>query len=677
MNPGLPSVLYNGMIAPLTNATIRGALWYQGESNVGRHDQYARLFPAMITDWRQRFNNAKMPFYFVEIAPYKYNSQGDAQAAFLREAQRAALKLPATGMVAMGDLGNPADIHPDNKQEVGRRLAAIALKRDYGVADAIESGPVFKAATFAQGGARVELTNTDGLRAAGTGPVTGFIIAGEDQKFFHADARIDGNVVVVSSPKVAAPKAVRYLWNDHQAASVFGGSGLPLGAFRSDDWPAPMKPVADAGATRFLTKEAGFTDIFNGTNLSGWHIVNSDARTWTPAKGDAGEAILKCSGIPTGLLRTAKMYENFVVELEWRQFANGANAGVFIWSDALPARGQPFSRSIEVQVMTGLNGDWFTSDGDIFAIHGATSEYVNSREKNRNRSFPTERRVAPAGEWNHYRIECIDGNISLAVNGKVVTTSKNANPRKGYLVLESEGSETHFRNIKLKELPPSSAGLKPEQVASSDEGFVPLYGGIDFSGWKFTQKHEGHWKANDWTISFDGQGDHLWTEKSYKDFVLVADWRWTGEAKDSDLPVILPDGSTPNGDDGKPKTQRVKEAGDSGIYLRGSDKSQVNIWCWPVGSGEVYGYRTDASQTPEVRAAVTPKVNADAPLGQWNRFVITMKGDRLTVVLNGKTVIEQAQLPGVAAEGPIALQMHGSPIEFANLLIKELPAGGK
>ncbi len=116
----------------------------------------------------------------------------------------------------------------------------------------------------------------------------------------------------------------------------------------------------------------------------------------------------------------------------------------------------------------------------------------------------------------------------------------------------------------------------------------------------------------------------------------------------------------------------VPNAGDSGIYLRGSSKSQVNIWCWPVGSGEVYGYRTDKSMSPEVRAGVTPKTYADNPIGQWNRFIITMRGDRLTVDLNGQQVLHEAQLPGVAPRGPIALQHHGDPIEFANILIREL-----
>ena len=138
------------------------------------------------------------------------------------------------------------------------------------------------------------------------------------------------------------------------------------------------------------------------------------------------------------------------------------------------------------------------------------------------------------------------------------------------------------------------------------------------------------------------------------------------------MPVVLANGDYEMDTDGKQKTASVSDAGDSGIYLRGNSKSQVNIWCWPVGSGEVYGYRTDPKMPAEVRAAVTPKARADKRPGEWNRFVITMKGESLTVVLNGKTVIENAQLPGVPARGPIALQDHGSPIQFANLYVKEL-----
>ncbi|MCB1133971.1 MAG: DUF1080 domain-containing protein, partial [Verrucomicrobiae bacterium] len=129
-------------------------------------------------------------------------------------------------------------------------------------------------------------------------------------------------------------------------------------------------------------------------------------------------------------------------------------------------------------------------------------------------------------------------------------------------------------------------------------------------------------------------------------------------------PNVQPDGS----ESGSTEVEEL----DSGVYLRGSSKSQVNLWNWPVGSGEVYGYRTDRSQSAEVRAAVTPKEKADKPLGEWNRTMITLQGDKLTVTLNGKVVIENAALPGIPAEGPIAFQHHHAPIDFANVWIKEL-----
>ncbi len=154
--------------------------------------------------------------------------------------------------------------------------------------------------------------------------------------------------------------------------------------------------------------------------------------------------------------------------------------------------------------------------------------------------------------------------------------------------------------------------------------------------------------------------------------MLVCDWRWTRPAADVAHPVILASGEQATDAQGNPRQEIGPDAGDSGIYLRGNSKSQVNMWCWPIGSGEVYGYRTDSSVSAEVRAGVTPRVRADQPIGQWNRFIITMRGDRLTVDLNGQIVLENAQLPGVPSRGPIALQHHGDPIELANIYIKEL-----
>ncbi len=420
----------------------------------------------------------------------------------------------------------------------------------------------------------------------------------------------------------------------------------------------------------FVWAEDGeFVPLFNGKDLSGWVNVNCAPSTWT-----VKEEMIVCSGKPTGVLRTEKQYENFVLELEWRHMVAGGNAGLFIWSDALPAPGVPFTRSIEVQVLDGRNTGDYTSHGDVFAIHGATFKPDREHPNGWMRCLPSERRCKPSPEWNHYRVTCNDGAIKLEVNGKEVSGGYDTKPKKGHICLESEGSECHFRNIRIKELPATGAGHFGG--AMGDLGFKSLYNGIDLSGWRQDDGHAGHWQPSDWRLRYDGKSEaadkNLWSEKEYGDFMLICDWRLTAKPKKLARPVILANGDYALDDDGKQKTVEVDDAGDSGIYLRGSSKSQVNIWCWPIGSGEVYGYRNDKNQPAEVRAGVTPTMKADKPLGQWNRFIITMKGDRLTLQLNGHTVIENAQLPGVAERGPIALQHHGDALEFANIFIKEL-----
>ncbi|MCS6852338.1 MAG: DUF1080 domain-containing protein [Gemmataceae bacterium] len=227
-------------------------------------------------------------------------------------------------------------------------------------------------------------------------------------------------------------------------------------------------------------------------------------------------------------------------------------------------------------------------------------------------------------------------------------------------------------------------------AADPPEGFTPLFNGKDLTGWKVPAGDNGHWKVVDGVIDYDARseakGDKtLWTEKSFRDFVLRIDWRLKPEpGMKHGVPIILPDGSHKKGPDGKEELVEVDDV-DSGIYLRGSPKSQVNIWVWPVGSGEVYGYRTDKKMTPEVRAGVTPKKKMDRPRGEWNTFEITIKGDRLWVKLNGEEVISNAQLPGIPPEGPIGLQHHGSwnaktnswssppsLVQFRNIFVKEL-----
>jgi hypothetical protein len=233
--------------------------------------------------------------------------------------------------------------------------------------------------------------------------------------------------------------------------------------------------------------------------------------------------------------------------------------------------------------------------------------------------------------------------------------------------------------------PASEQATAAGQDNAVPEGFVPLFNGIDLTGWEVRQPDNRDWQVIDGVIDcnpHEAPGDrNLWTAGSYGDFELLVDWR----IKESPYinrgaKIILPDGTYRKNESGGDVLIEVPNT-DSGIFLRGRHKSQVNIWCWPVGSGEVWGYRTDPALSPEVHAGVTPKVRADRPVGQWNTFHIIMKADRLSVTLNDRLVLDNAPLPGVPAEGPIALQHHGdrkdgewgaSLLQFRNISIKQL-----
>lgn len=228
-------------------------------------------------------------------------------------------------------------------------------------------------------------------------------------------------------------------------------------------------------------------------------------------------------------------------------------------------------------------------------------------------------------------------------------------------------------------------------AAEPESGFVSLFDGKDLSHWKIPEGDNGHWKIVDGVIDYDARSEapgdkNLVTKEDFGDFVIRLEWRLKETPfTNPNIPYVLPDGTHARGVDGKELKLALPDS-DSGLYLRDmKGKSQVNIWCWPIGSGEVYGYRMDKKMPASVRAGVTPRTQADKPVGEWNAFEITLKGDRLTVVLNGVTVIENAELPGIPATGPIALQHHGSfrngkftgppsLVQFRNIRIKPLTA---
>jgi len=262
--PDLGSVaafLYNGMINPIIPYAIRGAIWYQGEANVHRAVQYKTSFPLLITDWRKQWDQGDFPFYFCQLTSYAAKSPvpRDSLWAEVREAQSSALSVPKTGQAVIIDLGEASDIHPRNKRDVGERLALLALAKDYGKAIPF-SGPAYDSMKVENGKAILQFQQTDGglvakalpsthvLKSAAneTAPLVrnrpsseleGFAICGEDKKWVWADARIDGNAVVVWSDEVPVPIAVRYAWSDNPTCNLFNGAGLPASPFRTDNFP--------------------------------------------------------------------------------------------------------------------------------------------------------------------------------------------------------------------------------------------------------------------------------------------------------------------------------------------------------------------------------------------------------------------------------------------------------
>jgi sialate O-acetylesterase len=236
-SPNRPSLLYNAMINPFIQYAIKGAIWYQGESNAGRGYQYRELFPTMIKDWRAKWGRGNFPFYFVQLANYYYTdpNPGPSDWAELREAQLKTLSLPNTGMAVAIDLGG-FDIHPKDKQDIGKRLALAALAKTYGYKEDY-SGPIFQKLSVADGKATVSFQFASGLKTPDGQPIKGFSIAGADQKFYWANATIVGDKVVVSCPQVTTPLSVRYAWGINPVCNLYNGAGLPASPFRTDDWP--------------------------------------------------------------------------------------------------------------------------------------------------------------------------------------------------------------------------------------------------------------------------------------------------------------------------------------------------------------------------------------------------------------------------------------------------------
>ncbi|HUR59884.1 MAG TPA: family 16 glycoside hydrolase [Opitutaceae bacterium] len=278
-------------------------------------------------------------------------------------------------------------------------------------------------------------------------------------------------------------------------------------------------------------KEDGFVPMFNGRDLTGWVNANCAPETWSVRDG-----MIFCTGHPTGVLRTTRQYENFILEVEWRHLSSGGNSGVFVWGSPINPVGVHFLRGIEVQVLdhgyaeqfekrTGKKSTSFTVHGDVFPIQGATMKALG--KTNGRRSFPTEDRSKPSPEWNHYRIEANNGSIRLHVNGKHVSGGDDCNYRKGYLALESEGGPIEFRNLRIKELPSTNAA--PELTAAIDPGWRSLFNGLDLRGWRANDATAARWEvtAEDLVLKTGAAAEPatLWTSGEFGAAEFIVDFQ--------------------------------------------------------------------------------------------------------------------------------------------------------
>ncbi len=392
--------------------------------------------------------------------------------------------------------------------------------------------------------------------------------------------------------------------------------------------------------------------LFNGKDLTGW----------TGEGYKVKDATIICTPKGKNLI-TEKTYSNYVFSFEFK-LPPGGNNGIAIH---YPGSGDPAYKGLEIQVLDDSAPKY--KDLKPYQFHGGI--YTLNEAKHGH--------LKPVGEWNKETITVNGNHIIVELNGIIINNTnlddlaaKNTNHqgvkrRSGHVGFCGHGDAVAFRNISIIDTTLPKVDLT---------GFTQIYNEKDLTGWIHGPRHIGHWQPRGKVLHYDGKSTakdkNLWTTKKFKDTTLVLDWRWAETSPKKKMrPHLDPrTGVAKTDENGIDIKEEVIEL-DSGIYFRGNQNSQVNLWNWPCGSGEVWGYRRNMKLSQEIRAALVPKTRADHPIGAWNRMKISLIGDRLNVTLNGKKVIHNAQLPGVPAQGPIALQHHGSALEFKNIYIKE------
>ena len=373
----------------------------------------------------------------------------------------------------------------------------------------------------------------------------------------------------------------------------------------------------------------GFVPMFNGKDLSGWVNVNCHPDTFF-VKDDE----VVTTGKPTGFLRTERQYENFELEMDWMHVnkTEVGNSGLFVWGDPIPAVGSPYTRGIEVQVLVNLeyrdkktDAITATSHGDLFSIWGAKCLPDRPHPLMWERCLPSENRAKGGGEWNHYKVIANDGVIKLHVNGKEVSGVSKCTPRKGYLALESEGAECHFKNVVIKELP--STNPKPEEVAKVAEGYKSLFNGLDLKGWK-TQKDA--WKVAGGKLVAVSKNGGLSCDKVATRNELIFDWNVP--AKNA-VPATCKLG---------PVTVVITPRGDV-------------LYTWKEKAEDKPG----SVETKAVKS------------GGWNRATILFDGKTLAVAVNGQEVV-RADASGAVPDDRIGFLATIEGLEIMNVFVREL-----
>ncbi|NJM37209.1 MAG: DUF1080 domain-containing protein [Akkermansiaceae bacterium] len=405
-------------------------------------------------------------------------------------------------------------------------------------------------------------------------------------------------------------------------------------------------------ATGFAAEALNSRALLNGKDLSGWTSEGFVLEGDTIVSTGKGQSLV-----------SLETFSTYTLEFDFKLTA-GASGGVGIH---YPGTGDAAETGVELVILDSTS-EKHKGLPDLQG-NGAISKLIAAKKS----------ALKPVGEWNRQKVSLLGSAILVELNGEIILRANlddlshrnlphlGARRRSGHIAFLGHGERIAFKEIKITELPPPAY---TEGVLA--EGYTRLFNGRNLDGWK----HEGttEWFGSNGILKHTGKkGEpaHLWTVKEYGDCVMVFDWRWSSKGAMAMQPIVLPDGSLKLGTDGTEERQEIEEQ-DSGIFLRGSEDAQVNLWNWSVGSGEVWGYRKNMELPAEVRASLVPKVKADRPIGEWNRVMITIKSDRLTVNINNRLVIDNAQLPGVPAKGAIGLQHHGQSLDFANLWIKEL-----